>query len=299
MTDISHGGVSSFQQALHRFEELLADRAPAIRAALRPGLTDQEIRRITREIPHQLPSLVMDLYRWHDGTEFVLGPYRAELFPEGQMFPLAEAVRLRADAIEGDRKSGDSLWQSSWLPVFTEGKEVFRVVTLGDDGGQVLYFDFVDLPDTITEFEGLDQLIESLIRRWAAGAYRQSSDGSVEEDPRIVAELYRAEDRQPVDINRLLRDLAEGSEDVHRRSLYLLRTRLYPAAVPGLIWLLSHGADRTRLNAAELLGELADPAAYEPLRRAAAQDADELVRALARKSVEKFGLDSVGPSGPE
>ena len=281
--------LGSLRETLARLDEVLQDRAPVIAGALRPGLTVQQVRGLIEDLPHECPESVGELYRWHDGTEIIKGPYRAELFPDGQMLPLAEALQLRAGAIEGSRDGGgQSAWHSSWLPVFTEGMERFRVVTCGMPGGHLLFFDYVNLPRTITEYQGLAAFMESLFRRWQAGAYRQGAYGTVEEDRQVVAEVYRAEDTQPVDIDRLIGDLAESPEDAYRDSLFLMRTRLYPAAVPGLIRLLARGSLRGRLAAAELLGDIGDPTATEPLRQMANHDPNELVRGIAVKSLEKL-----------
>jgi HEAT repeat protein len=78
-------------------------------------------------------------------------------------------------------------------------------------------------------------------------------------------------------------------EDARSKALYILRTRRYPGAVPNLIRLISRGNERGRIAAAELLGDLGDPTACEPLRRAAAQDSNGLVKDLARKSLQMLG----------
>jgi hypothetical protein len=279
----------SLQDALRRLEALLAERAPDIAGALRPGLSEQQIRGLITEIPHQLPESVSELYRWHDGTELTRGPFRAELFPDGQLLPLDEAVRLRAGAIEATRDNGVPAWHSAWLPLFTEGMKRFRVVTCGKPGGSVIFFDFVNLPRTITEYQRLEGLIDSLVRRWTAGAYWQGKYAGVEEDPALLARLLRAEDQEPVDVSQLVRELSEGSEGAHSKALYLLRTRRYPEAVPDLIRLISGGNGQGRIAAAELLGDLADPTACGPLQRAAEQDSNELVRFQARASLQTLG----------
>ncbi len=92
-------------------------------------------------------------------------------------------MTIWADAQEGDRLSGQSVWDSRWLPIFTDGSDGYDVVVCGDGGGAVLTFFFVDLPETWSEFSDLRSLVEALTRRWTAGAHWQGDDGAVVEDP--------------------------------------------------------------------------------------------------------------------
>ncbi|HVS04953.1 MAG TPA: HEAT repeat domain-containing protein [Candidatus Dormibacteraeota bacterium] len=126
----------------------------------------------------------------------------------------------------------------------------------------------------------------TLLKRWQAGAYWQGDRGDVLEDPRKVAALYREADFAPVDIDGLLRDLADGSPEAQTQALVRMRTRLYPDAVPGLIRLLKGGSYQGRLYAAELLGDIGDRAAIGPLRRTAELDPDLTIRGMAVRSLK-------------
>jgi len=275
------------RQALANLEKELIQRAPLVSRALRPALSDARIEQILRPLAHTVPDQLRLLYRWHDGTELVEGR-RAYLFPGAKWLPLEEAVKTWSDAQEGDRLSGRPTWDSRWLPIFTDGSDGFDVVVCGEGGGQLLAFYFVDLPDTWSEFSDLRSLVDALTRRWTGAAYWQGEDGAVEEDPRAVAAIRRAMDRQQPNVDQLLATLAQGSPEASQHALGFLRLRLYPEAVPGLLKMLEAGSDRGRRSAAELLGLIGEPAATGALESAAATDQDEIVRMLARNALKEL-----------
>lgn len=273
------------KEALDTLEGELIRRAPGVQQALRPGLSDAMIEEMLRPFAHAVPNQLRLFYRWHDGAELVKG-WRAFLFPGARWLPLEEAVKTRDDALEGDRRTGRPVWDSRWLPIFTDGSDGYTVVVGGDRGGTLLNFFFVDLPDTWAEFNDLRSLVEALVRRWRAGAYWQGSTGAIEQDPRAVAALRRAADSKPPDIDQLVIALDEGSQAAYGQALLLLRLNLYPEAVPGLLRLLDAGTDQGRRSAAELLGLIGDPVAVGGLKAAASADRDEIVRMLARNALK-------------
>lgn len=274
------------RRALEALDDQLSQRAPKLQQLLRPGLNEETIEEILGPFPHSVPTQLRELYRWHDGTE-----WPAFLFPGAQWLPLGKAVKNRADALEGDRRSGRALWDSRWLPIFTDGSDGFSVVACGDGGGKIVSFFFVDLPDTWSEFNDLRSLVESLIRRWSTGAYLETDDGDIEEDRRAVAALRRADDPEPPDVDQLVNALDKGSLEAWSQALLRLRLGLYPEAVVGLLRLLQTGSDRGRRSAAELLGLIGDRVALRALEAALA-DRDELVRVLARNALKELASKS-------
>ncbi len=276
----------AFRRVLLDLETELRQRAPALAAALRPGLSEVRMAALLSRFPYPVPSLVETLYSWHDGADVVEGPYRGEIFPGGQMLPLDAGLAKGSQALEGDRRAHQSLWNPAWLPLFQDDQGRLHVISGGDNAGSILFIDFVELPDTVLEFSDLGAMAAALLRRWQAGAYQQGDHGDVVEDPRRVAALYREEDFAPVDIDRLLKDLADGSPGAYTQALVRMRTRLYPEAVSGLTRLLQGASHRGRLSAAELLGDIGDAVAVEALRRAAKHDPDPLVRAMAARSLK-------------
>jgi HEAT repeat protein len=180
------------------------------------------------------------------------------------------------------------MWKPQWLPVFADGWGDWHVVVSGRRAHRVLEISFVDLPDTYTAFADLPHMFETLARRWRAGAYWQGDGGSVEEDPRAVAALYREEDGEPPDLDQLLADMNDGPLETYTEGMSRMRTRLYPAAVPGLVQMLHSGTPRGRKAAAELLGSIGDATAKAALEDAVKDDSDEIVRIYATRSLEEI-----------
>jgi hypothetical protein len=277
--------------ALEVLEHELRIHAPEIASALRPGLALEQLHAISTRLPFEIPDAAKQLYIWHDGTEIMRADDRAQLFPGGQFLPLEESVKVQVDALESGRQSGDAFWDPGWLPIFTDNWGGWHVVVCAGTSHPVLSIYVVDLPDTSTAFADLPGMVEALSLRWRTGAFRQTEGGSVEPDLRAVAALYRAEDGQLPDIDGLVADLNDGPLEDHLSALALLRTRLYPEAVPGLIRLLQSGTLRGRKAAAELLGSIGVPAARNALLSVSEGDPDEIIRAYAKKSLEQL-LDS-------
>jgi HEAT repeat protein len=102
--------------------------------------------------------------------------------------------------------------------------------------------------------------------------------------------MRRSEDPEPPDVDQLVRDLAmrQQWEADFLRSLRLLRTRLYPEAVPGLVAMLTEG-NANRFYAIELLGSIGDRAAIQVLRAAGDRDRDPTTRTYAQKVLGELG----------
>jgi HEAT repeat protein len=111
------------------------------------------------------------------------------------------------------------------------------------------------------------------------------------DDPEVLVHRTAAESLvnigTPAAASALVRALGSGTESV----AYAARNGLVQmdqSAVTPLAIGLSTGNSRRRLNAASLLGYLADPRALSALRAAATSDADEAVRAEAQWAINQI-----------
>jgi hypothetical protein len=276
--------LNEFHERLRLLDELLLQKAPSIRAALRPGLDDAKVHALLKGFPHAVPDEVPLLYAWHDGAAIVDEPDRAELFPNAQMLPLEEAIRKWRESLEAGKGSGRALWDPLWFPMFVGYKWLFWAIRSGPGGGSVVVFDWVDLPEVSTAYSDLRSMIERLVRGWSVGAYREGPNASVEQDDRKVAQVNRELDQEPADVDQLIADLGSGDDHLYNQALDRLRTRLYPEAVPGLIRMLDT-ASGGRIAAVELLGAIDGPEAMACLRRAAEADPDDHIRQMARHTI--------------
>jgi len=273
---------------LGELEDELARSAPPVAAALRPGLARDRIDTLLAQLPQPIPEEVRTLYSWHDGTDEVQGAYRAEIYRGGMFLPLEEALANRAGGMEG----AAGYWDERWLPLFTDEHAQFDAVVCGVDGGQIVSFSCVDLPDFDVEYRSMGDFVRSLLRRWQLGVYSMNEWGGVHLDRRALGALRREEDGDEPDVPALVRSLCDGGETEWLAALVRLRTRLYPTAVPALIEMLLDPTAGRRTYAAEVLGVIGGAAAADALRRTAETDHDELVRrmaAIALRDMETIG----------
>jgi hypothetical protein len=197
--------------------------------------------------------------------------------------PLHEALANRAGGMES--ASG---WDERWLPIFTDEHTLFDGVVCGPGGGAVVTFAYLDLPSFHVDYLSLGDLIRSLIKRWQTGVYWILETGEVSLDPRARAALRREEDGHDPDVSAMMQALRSADESEWMGALWLLRTRLYPSAVPALTGLLVDGPRHSRWQAVELLAEIRDPSAKGALARAANDDPDENVRRYAAKVLHEW-----------
>jgi cell wall assembly regulator SMI1 len=111
------------EQLLKQLKRRWKEQGAPIAAALRPGLTDDEMDRLTSPIGLRLPREARRWWGWHDGASPQI-PGRdvaAEIGPRMAFLPLADAVsecrRIRALLMEVSGGEGDPDWKWSWLPM--------------------------------------------------------------------------------------------------------------------------------------------------------------------------------------
>jgi hypothetical protein len=202
------------------------------------------------------------------------------------MLPLAESLRKWSEAEDLSRANDPPLWNPYWFPVFIGYKSVFWVVDCAPGAGQIIAFDWVDLPEVWMAYDDVNSMVDRVVRCWTAGAYRQGSSASVEEDARMVAAINRElEGGPPPDFGRLIAELASGDDHLYTQARRRLLTQLSPEAVPYLIDLLETQS-KGRRAAVELLGAIGGADAMAYLRRVAESDPDERLRSFALRTIK-------------
>lgn len=264
---------------LQELEAELKRSAPESAAVLRPGLGRHEIETLLGQLAQPVPEDVRQLYAWHDGTEPTWGSIRAELFTTGEFLPLQAALSIRDAVVENGK------WDERWLPVFGDERHYyFHAVVCGTEGGAVVSVSYLDLPDFDFEYPSLRGLVESLVRRWRAGAYHPASGGGIDADYRALAAVRREEDGPGADVDALVKDLVGEEEKLRGTALHRLRSRLYPEAVPALIDALEDPNVTYKWTLIELLGMTGDPQAVPALERTAQNSPEHNYRSYAAKA---------------
>ena len=274
--------------------ELSRVHAPVL-AALRPGLTAETMRRVTRPLPFPPGDALVALYAWHDGSGGD-GPAE-ELFPGGRFPSLERAVeayflevKLANEVAQATGLDPATSYAQDWFPVFVTGGGDRFVVTQGGRGA-VLLLDRVDSSGNVEEAESLAALLEQLVERFQAGAYAPGPGGGLVVDDAVLARLRRTHRGAVPNHVALLNQLQGRIPDAQNRAFQEIERMRDPELVEPLIGLLSSSDRVLRRRVALLLGAIGDPRAIPHLIRAlAAWEGEDHASAWG-------GLQAIGHEG--
>jgi cell wall assembly regulator SMI1 len=182
----------SMDQLLHRLDEVLRERAPAVARALRPGLSAEQIEALEREYGCRLDDDLRALYRWHDGT--AQADFMTSLLPGHRFMPLAEAMAERAEIKRQVRGLPPTQWlfhwifaghRLDWLTILSDGcgdGYSYDPARRGREGA--FFFHFAE-DRTYWYFRTLADFLAGAIECYESGIYRPSAAGGapdVDED---------------------------------------------------------------------------------------------------------------------
>ncbi len=150
---------------------------------LRPGLSDDQMDRLTAPLGLRLPSEARTWWGWHDGTDG--GPDRLaadiELGPMLEFLTLSEAVDLyrmkREVGAEVRPEEPDWYWHRTWLPITRYGKIACECEVPEDAASPILGLDHEingDFDRPIAESWG--QMVSWWIDEFERGAWYFDSE---------------------------------------------------------------------------------------------------------------------------
>jgi cell wall assembly regulator SMI1 len=106
---------------LRELEERWRQVGAFIIRALRPGICDSEMDRVTAAVGLRVPNEARRWWSWHDGAEPQVSGIAAELGPGRAFLSLRASVRERGRLQQllgvASGGSGDPDWRDSWLPI--------------------------------------------------------------------------------------------------------------------------------------------------------------------------------------
>ncbi|MFB6275049.1 MAG: HEAT repeat domain-containing protein [Halothece sp.] len=169
-----------------------------------PGLTTEEIKIKTQELPFRLPTEVYELYQWCNGTSGDV-PF----FPSYRFLSLEEAVDLyhsEIKEVEIDKLqqedyydiaqlapfSWPSFQNQYWLPIFDFDGEIYFLScdTEQRDGAPVWYY----FPESVFPrlyFSNLTSMLLAITECYETEAYYLDQQGFLEENELKVAPILR------------------------------------------------------------------------------------------------------------
>lgn len=123
--------MSAIRAALERILECLQLQAPQMVQSLQPGLTSTEIAAKVADLPFQLPTQVVELYQWRNGSSYE--PRCCELLPSYCFLSLDEAIKnykLTIDIVSSIEENWqEDLFNPSWFPLFAEDSNFYVVAS--------------------------------------------------------------------------------------------------------------------------------------------------------------------------
>lgn len=182
--------MSAITNALERIQNWLQENCPS-KALSSPGLTDDRIEWLTKELPFKLPKEVYDLYRWCD-----TGIYQVHFFPFLSLFSLKQSLDYYYHMV----KYGNELLASE---IKEDLVSPYGLIIFGQDKG--FYYVFCDKEgkksppvwcvfmseDPVICFTNLTSLMLMIAECYETGAYYVNSEGYLEEDESKSELIFR------------------------------------------------------------------------------------------------------------
>jgi cell wall assembly regulator SMI1 len=182
---------------LARLEQVLRDHAPAVSAALRPGLGDEQIDALERQHGCRLSDELRALYRWRDGAP--RSTAWIGLVPGHRFVPLAEVLEARDHLTRELRALPAIQWlvfsifaahRSGWLNVLEDGcgdGYFFDPARRRAEGS--FFFCFAE-DRTFLFFRTLADFLAGVIECYEKGIYRAGGGEELDEDYARSHELW-------------------------------------------------------------------------------------------------------------
>jgi cell wall assembly regulator SMI1 len=178
-------------EALERILAWLLTNQPSYALALQPGLTYDQIQEKIKGLPFKLPTEVIELYQWRNGTKDS-DQHTARFFPGFTFNSLDQALIHYNELIDFSVKSGRILcfdpiskdsWEENiepsdryntiWFPMFAcENKDYY--LAIGNENQEVstaiLNFSIED-PDTYPKYESLTKMMLTIAECYEENIY--------------------------------------------------------------------------------------------------------------------------------
>ncbi len=158
---------------------------------MNPAATPEEIESETKELPFQLPSEVLDLYRWKNGVLLRGQQCETRMVPRFYFMPLQRSVastRFRISTVGSDY----SEWRKSWYSLCEDlaGDHYALEVSRGEESCGRIY-SVQGVRDPFPAFWSFEMMLRSILECYRQGAYYIDEDGCLDEDVEICDPICR------------------------------------------------------------------------------------------------------------
>lgn len=158
---------------------------------MNPAATPGEIKSETKELPFELPSEVLDLYRWKNGVQLRGQGCEPHLLPGFYFMPLQRSVEITRILI-GTVGPEYSDWRKSWYSLCEDlaGDHYGLEVSRGEESfGRIYYVQGVR--DPFPAFWSFEMMLRSILECYKQDAYFINEDGCLEEDVEKCHQICR------------------------------------------------------------------------------------------------------------
>ena len=175
------------EELLATLDAVLRDKAPAVAAALQPGLNDGEIDALEAKGGFKLTDELRALYRWHNGMTATLpGGWPAEFTPIHRFMPLDETVAERQAYLQQLKtlpapqralESAVAGHRHDWLMVFGDPAGDGYLYDPGRRQQPGHFFYCFAEDNSYEYFPSLRNFLAGVIECYEAGVYRPAAGG--------------------------------------------------------------------------------------------------------------------------
>lgn len=158
---------------------------------LQDGLSRDAVERKTKDLPIKLPSELLELYSWRNGTRVPKGSVLNDLhLLPGYYFLSLEDAISSYNAFKDDNR-----WNRHWFPVFANGGGDFYVAVCADEAretGEILCF-LLGIPkdDLLVEFKSMEGMLQTVAACYDEEIFYARPDGYLDADDNRYVALVR------------------------------------------------------------------------------------------------------------
>lgn len=309
---------SMFDDLFQRLEKLNLPIAQHFNS----GLTHEEFHALLKDFPFRLPTEVYHYYQFCKPS-VVARQDEYLLFPWGYIVSLAEALKTREIYMtlvnfatvmnNGEHEQEEhisnkyeifeqpQLWHPRWLPIFSHDGPEHWVVICGktEEATSPVYFiNIMSESEFYLAYDSLTTMLLTIVEAFEIGAYYVTEDGDLGQQRVLLSPIFNK-------YNPKCREYhlkAAGAKGIHDL-LHLLNNTSYPllrkvqrallllgdsSIVTPLIDNLKGDNNNLKILAADLLGEMGDLRAINPLITVLLHDSVEPVRIASAAALGKL-----------
>ncbi|OUL20057.1 HEAT repeat domain-containing protein [Nostoc sp. 106C] len=145
-----------------------------------PPISDEKFRQLAGRLPFKIPSIIENLYRWHDGIE--------RFIPSYDLLPLSYAVAEYENLIAlGEEFQDELFFDKNFLPILYADKSYF-LVDCNPNYEESIYYIFLELGDLQEKYENIEQMLQIIIDAYLSRAY-YIEEGSLVKNPVLLRKI--------------------------------------------------------------------------------------------------------------